>query len=59
MARGGFALGLTAESMQFISKQGGLGLYKKLFEWYNYFMCPKENDMRICAAYRIPKNELN
>jgi hypothetical protein len=59
MACGGFASGLTAESMQFISKQGGLGLYKKLFKWYNCFMCPKENDMRICAAYRIPKNELN
>ncbi len=59
MACGGFASGLTAESMQFISKQGGLGLYKKLFKWYNCFICPKENDMRICAAYRIPKNELN
>lgn len=59
MACGGFDSGLTDESMQFISKQGGLGLYKKLFKWYNYFMCPKENDMRICAAYRIPKNELN
>lgn len=59
MARGGFASGLTAESMQFISKQGGLGLYKKLFKWYNCFICLKENDMRICTAYRIPKNELN
>lgn len=59
MACGGFASGLTAESMQFISKQGELGLYKKLFKWYNCFICPKENDMRICAAYRIPKNELN
>lgn len=59
MAHGGFASGLTAESMQFISKQGELGLYKKLFKWYNCFICPKEHDMRICTAYRIPKNELN
>ena len=59
MARGGFALGLTAESMQFIIETRRIRSVQKLFEWYNYFMCPKENDMRICAAYRIPKNELN